>query len=997
MCGPGSTADHASVRHHHLQLRFFSALLLLPALACECGDGEGLNTLRPIIRADPNPLTFGAVYPGVTAAKNLAIENTGTGNLEVTSVEIAPGSHPGLVVEDQAFLIPVSGAPVTFPVRLTVNELGPVTGKILVSSNDPNTPVLEVPIVATGEVKPGPGIAVCVSSADLGLAETCGNMPRVEIGSVPFGQSVRATISIRSIGTLPLGITSAEAEPTSHPSFVFDPASIRGDTLAPSEARTVEVTFTPSTELEATGLFKIISTDVDLSIVTVVLTGRSVAPAFCLDSASVDFGTVGIGEFADRTLALKSCGEVPVQVDALLIDGANSEFSVLNPLAAAVTLNPNDEIQVQLRYAPTDGGIDNGRLRIESSLPDGFVNLVGRAAACDLDLLPRSINFGGLASGRSLTRTVLISNIGAADCVVSNALINGNGSFTIASGPARPFTIAAGGAEEIDVQYSPSGAGAHQATLDITSNDPDELTASVQLDGRQLAAGECALSAVPDPLAFGAVTLGTVSTRSIQVTNTGGSPCALLNVSMAPSSAPDFRIADRPLLPFIGAGSTITIDVAFEPLLTQLRTGEVLIQTSITGTPFPVQVLGSGSGAQLCITPNPVVFGTTQIGIPVTRQVNISACGSVDSVISGLSFSAATSNEYQILNAPALPRTMTAGSQLVLDVRYTGTNLGRDDGHLVVASNDALSPTRNAQLVANTQPGPCGDVIGKICGLGGTGPVPGAVVSVQTPSGPVEATTNEQGDFVLTCVPPGTQTVTAQSGSWNTNFVVTVFDAQITTVPGQQCLNPNSAEVAVVWGQWDQIENILDALNIPYTFYDENQASSLFSNPATLAQYDIVFLNCGFPESLIYAGPGLTNLRDFVNNGGSLYSSDYAYDAIELTFPAFIDFGGDDNQRNAAETGTWSGALDVVEATLRSALGGRSQVPVDAVYTSVDAVDPAATVFLRGAANGNRANEPFMMKLQPMPPSSGQVMFTSFHNNGQADILAIFRWLISQL
>lgn len=985
------------MRHLHLHLRLGATLLLLPALACECGDGEGLNTLTPVIRATPNPLGFGAVYPGVTAAQNLSVSNEGTGNLEVASVRLSEDSHPGLQVEDQAFSIPVSAAPVVFPVRLTVTELGPVSGKLLISSNDPRTPVLEVPITAQGEVKPGPGIAVCVSSSDLGLAETCSSMPRVEFGSVPFGQSIRATITLRSIGDRPLGITQAEAEPTSHPSFAFDPTSIRGDTLAPGEARNVEVTFTPSTEQEATGLFKIISTDVDLEIVTVVLTGRSVAPAFCLDSATVDFGTVAIGGSEDRTLTLKSCGEVPVRLDAYQIAGANSEFSVVNPLSAAVTLNPNDELEVELRYSPIDGGIDNDRLRIESSLPAGFVNLVGRAAACDLDALPLAINFGGIASGRSLTRTVLVSNVGAADCEVTDARINGNSSFTVSGGPARPFTIAVGGAEEIEVQYAPSGSGAHQAQLELASNDPNEPVVSVQLDGRQLAPGECALSAVPDPLAFGSVPLGTVATRAIQVTNTGSSLCTLLDIKMSSASAPDFRIADRPVLPFIAAGNSITIQVAFEPLLTQLRTGEVQIQTSLTGTPFPVQVLGSGSGAQLCINPNPVVFGTTQAGLPVTRQVNLSACGSVDSVISSLGLSAATSAEYQILNTPTLPRTLAAGSQLVLDVRYTGTDLGRDDGHLVVASNDGLRPTQSVQLVANTQPGPCGDVVGKICGLGGAGPVPGATVWVQTPSGRVEATTNEQGDFVLTCVPPGTQTLTAESGSWNTSFPVTVFDGQITSVPGQQCLNPQSANVAVVWGQWDQMENILDQLNIPYTFYDENQASSFFSNPATLAQYDIIFLNCGFPESLIYAGAGLQNLRDYVNNGGSLYASDYAYDAIEVTFPSFVDFQGDDNQRNAAEGSTWSGALDVVEATLRSALGGRSQVPVDAVYVGIDSVDPATTVFLQGAQNGNRANEPFMVKFQPMAPSSGQVMFTSFHNNGQADILAIFRWLIAQL
>ena len=73
------------------------------------------------------------------------------------------------------------------------------------------------------------------------------------------------------------------------------------------------------------------------------------------------------------------------------------------------------------------------------------------------------------------------------------------------------------------------------------------------------------------------------------------------------------------------------------------------------------------------------------------------------------------------------------------------------------------------------------------------------------------------GDWVLTCVPPGGWTVHAEHGSWSTTLSVQVTSGAVTTLPGQQCLEPNSAEVALVYGEWDQIESVLDGLNIPYT------------------------------------------------------------------------------------------------------------------------------------------------------------------------------------
>jgi hypothetical protein len=75
-------------------------------------------------------------------------------------------------------------------------------------------------------------------------------------------------------------------------------------------------------------------------------------------------------------------------------------------------------------------------------------------------------------------------------------------------------------------------------------------------------------------------------------------------------------------------------------------------------------------------------------------------------------------------------------------------------------------------------------------------------------------------------------------------------------------VNRASARVAVVYGEWDQIEDILEGLQVPYTFYSQGQASQLVGSAAEMAMHDIIFFNCGREESAGLSGPGRTNIAN---------------------------------------------------------------------------------------------------------------------------------------
>lgn len=162
-------------------------------------------------------------------------------------------------------------------------------------------------------------------------------------------------------------------------------------------------------------------------------------------------------------------------------------------------------------------------------------------------------------------------------------------------------------------------------------------------------------------------------------------------------------------------------------------------------------------------------------------------------------------------------------------------------------------------------------------------------------------------------------------------------------------MEPAAANIAVVTGSFDSMQDILAKLGfgevnaygklilgtevfdmydgdftLQYEDRDYPLMSELFEDTngdgkIELHNYDIVFINCGASESAVSPytidsrrsfshddyhrhGLGKTTLsqeavneiKTFVNNGGTLYCTDWAYSFVEQTFPEMIDFYGSD-------------------------------------------------------------------------------------------------------
>ena len=303
-----------------------------------------------------------------------------------------------------------------------------------------------------------------------------------------------------------------------------------------------------------------------------------------------------------------------------------------------------------------------------------------------------------------------------------------------------------------------------------------------------------------------------------------------------------------------------------------------------------------------------------------------------------------------------------------------------------------------------------GTVEGRVCAPDGSTWLSAATVWIELDDGTrVEATTDAEGRYRLEGAPAGTQTLHIQKGSFYTTIPVDVPVDGVLTLDDAECAIEHDVRIAVVSGAYDDVRSVLlnvgiDAASI-VDYAGSNivglqelgtpWATELLSNYDQLAQYDIVFFNCGvyedeFIQDAQAGGVMRDNLRQFVENGGSIYASDQAYDLVERTFPEFVDFAQDDSVWNDAQRGKVEPSLTgtVTDLTLAQALGQNTlelHYPLVA-WAAMESVAAQVRVYIRANATiGLGVTGVFTQTLSNVPHTvgfqvgQGQVIYTSFH------------------
>ena len=435
---------------------------------------------------------------------------------------------------------------------------------------------------------------------------------------------------------------------------------------------------------------------------------------------TLDFGAVTTGMSDARIATISNLGSGELTVTALSIAGS-PDFAVGPTTPATPFAVPaGSSVDVVIDYAPSDAGGDSGSLEISSDDPDEpsvMVSLTGAGvppvAPCDIDVNPLSLDFGSEEVGVTKTLTTSIGNTGGSPCEVVSLNVSGADFSLSPSVPALPIVVQAGLPVDVAIDYTPSDAGADTGMLSVGSDDIDEPTVVVALNGTGAPPPTCDIDVAPLTLDFGSVSVGSMMTRSAEISNIGAGACT---VDSLPVSGTGFAAgAGSPPTPFtLLPQDSVTASVNFGPSAEGVSNGTLAVGSDDPAEPI-VNVTLTGTGAvptgpcDIQVDPLGLDFGAVAVGSSKAAQAALSNQGAGDCSVSSLSVSGST--DFALGGAaPAAPFTIPAGASAMIPVVYTPSDTGDDAGTLDIASDDPDSPMLAVNLTGSGAPPPPCDI-----------------------------------------------------------------------------------------------------------------------------------------------------------------------------------------------------------------------------------------------------------------------------------------------
>ena len=457
-------------------------------------------------------------------------------------------------------------------------------------------------------------------------------------------------------------------------------------------------------------------------------------PDIDVTPTSFNFGDVGIGLSKDIVVTIKNIGEAPLTISTISLNG--SGFEVILPSLPPFNLEQGASLIFTIRFQPSANTNYSGKLTIRSNDPDeGELNYTLTGSGVnppDIDVAPSKVDFGTVIAGTSKDVTITIKNniASGADLVISNIIISGNG-FTIPSPPTYPITLSAGSTTTITVRFTPPTSGQFSGSLTIQSNDPDEGSFTVQLNGSGLEPPD--ITVVPASLDFGDVLLNQSKTLTLTINNNGGSELQINDITI---SGTGFSFKTQPQSPIIiqPGGTPVSIEIIFIPTEVKLYSGQVSITSNDPDSPTTITLTGKGiSAPNIEVTPDSLDFGKVQINTTSDKTVTIKNTGTQDLNISGISILG--SQAFSIVST--IPTQIPVGEARTVTVRFSPTGEVPYAGYLVINSNDPETPALQVPLkgegTSQVSGGGGGENIstkGGGCSVGGTVNGPSAVANM---------------------------------------------------------------------------------------------------------------------------------------------------------------------------------------------------------------------------------------------------------------------------
>ncbi len=600
-CGPYSVlvgaGDYAleSGETHTVTVRF--APQAEGSYVCELGFGCDTVVLDgraagPRCELSETSLAMGPVELGQSTTGEVILTNTGFGTLRGT---VNPSAcSPFEIIEGAGDYALVRNASHTVRIRFTPGNVG-------LSECDLQTGCGTVQVSGTGVEPP----AVCsVSTATLAF------------GTVVLGDSTSTTFLVSNTGggTLSGTVTSPCSD------FRVDPTTA-DYSVAAGQSHAVIVRFVP----QAVGA-AVCTLDTGCSDRVIATgTGQEQLPACALGTSELDFGTVTLGESADRSVTLQNTGGGVLEGT---VEPLCPAVSVVGE--ASYSLASGETHVVTLRFSPTTAG------PLSCTISTGCEsNIAATGTGFDpppvCEVTPSTLDFGMLFVGETRVDSLTVRNTGGS--LLTGTVASPCSEFVIDEASAS-YSLAANEAATIRVTYVPGVAGDSDCLL------ATGCAAGVQATGSAEQPPLCEVGA--PSLDFGTVETGSTTDMSVTLTNVGG---GTLTGTVALPDCDAFSLVAGSGPYALGAGESITVTARYAP--SSAGAHACVIET---GCAQDVDLSGTAEAPPLCqVSTGSLSFGELVAGDQANQAFTITNVGG--GVLSGsVALSGLSCSDFAILS-----------------------------------------------------------------------------------------------------------------------------------------------------------------------------------------------------------------------------------------------------------------------------------------------------------------------------------------------------------
>lgn len=614
-----------------------------------------------------NAYDFGTTCVGDSVDINLMV--TVTGNLAPKIIAFEHVSGPAFV----RLITPTVGSTIsgTTPFTFRAHPLtgGSITAVYRLIHGNPLCPSQKlITFIAT------------VSNADLSLTPTV-----VDFGEVCVGEFKNLTVTVTNSGTSP-GVISTRIFASGRDAFPNQHFTPFGP-VPPNGSLQYNVRFAPGAldtgDVQAE--YKLV-VDPCRDTLRLTLKGKGVRPAITFTPTSVlGLGPVPAGQVTEETVFITNTGNTTMQISAITLTPPHPRLTLVNAPPLPNLLPRGQTVSVRVRFTPDRVETILANICVHWSSPCADSSCLPVAAssgdAPTIDVAA-SLDMGIQPCAGELLDTLWVRDIGGGTLTIKRLLLGGSnpGHFTIRA-PATPRQVTTGDSVAVVIGFLRPDNGVSTAELTIEHDDIKVGGASVVQLRAERRSVEFDVQGDSTSAFVSCANVGT--SRSFQIRNRGVQELEVRDISVVTGAA-QFHVASTPLPARIPAGSGLPFEINFTPTQKGLFSGTVRITVGPCGDSYLVNVTGQGNITEVGFSPDPVEFGSVDVGSSDTRIVRITNNGANVLSVNDI-FLRPGLPEFSLVALPSLPVVINAGASREVTVRFAPQSVATVSTNLCVA------------------------------------------------------------------------------------------------------------------------------------------------------------------------------------------------------------------------------------------------------------------------------------------------------------------------